>query len=77
MAPSRDYLFDPTNNVELGTAYLNVLMFNQLDDVAHNVSLEYCVIAAYNTDPCNMFRTFSRTVCLPSPDQQPPTSRRL
>jgi membrane-bound lytic murein transglycosylase C len=60
VAPSRDYLFDPTNNVELGTAYLNVLMFNQLEDVAHNVSREYCVIAAYNTGPSNVFRTFSR-----------------
>jgi membrane-bound lytic murein transglycosylase C len=60
VAPSREYLFDPTNNLELGTAYLNVLMFNQLEDVAHNVSREYCVIAAYNTGPSNVFRTFSR-----------------
>jgi membrane-bound lytic murein transglycosylase C len=58
--PSRDYLFDPANNVELGTAYLNVLMFDQLDEVAHNVSREYCVIAAYNTGPGNVLRTFSR-----------------
>jgi membrane-bound lytic murein transglycosylase C len=58
--PSRDYLFDPENNVELGTAYLNVLMFNQLEAVDHNVSREYCVIAAYNTGPSNVFRTFSR-----------------
>ena len=60
VAPSRDYLFDPANNVELGTAYLNVLTFNQLEDVEHNVSREYCVIAAYNTGPSNVFRTFSR-----------------
>ncbi|HSF66056.1 MAG TPA: murein transglycosylase domain-containing protein [Nitrospiraceae bacterium] len=60
VAPSRDYLFDPANNVELGTAYLNVLMFDQLDDVEHEVSREYCVIAAYNTGPTNVFRTFSR-----------------
>jgi membrane-bound lytic murein transglycosylase C len=60
VAPSRDYLFDPVNNVELGTAYLNVLTFSQLEDVDHNVSREYCVIAAYNTGPSNVFRTFSR-----------------
>jgi membrane-bound lytic murein transglycosylase C len=60
VAPSRDYLFDPANNVELGTAYLNVLMFKQLEAVDHNVSREYCVIAAYNTGPSNVFRTFSR-----------------
>lgn len=60
VAPSREYLFDPANNVELGSAYLNVLMFNQLETVAHNVSREYCVIAAYNTGPSNVFRTFSK-----------------
>src|SRR5262245_31198008 len=60
VAPTRDYLFDPENNVELGSAYLNVLMFNQLEEVAHNVSREYCVISAYNTGPSNVFRTFSR-----------------
>ena len=35
-------------------------MFNQLENVTHNVSREYCVIAAYNTGPSNVFRTFSR-----------------
>jgi membrane-bound lytic murein transglycosylase C len=60
VAPSRDNLFDPANNIELGTAHLNVLMSNQLESIAHNVSREYCVIAAYNTGPSNVFRTFSR-----------------
>ena len=60
VAPSRDYLFDPENNVELGTAYLNVLTFNRLEQVAHQVSREYCVISAYNTGPNNVLRTFSR-----------------
>ena len=60
VAPTRDYLFDPQNNVELGTAYLNVLMFNQLEEVANQVSREYCVIAAYNTGPGNVLRTFSK-----------------
>ncbi len=58
--PSRDYLFDPQNNIELGTAYLNVLTFNQLEKVANEVSREYCVIAAYNTGPGNLLRTFSK-----------------
>jgi peptidoglycan lytic transglycosylase C len=61
VAPTRDYLFDPQNNVELGTAYLNVLMFNQLDEVANHISREYCVIAAYNTGPGNVLRTFSKS----------------
>jgi membrane-bound lytic murein transglycosylase C len=58
--PSRDYLFDPQNNIELGTAYLNVLTYNQLEAVANSVSREYCVISAYNTGPGNVYRTFAK-----------------
>lgn len=61
VAPSREYLFDPENNVELGTAYLNVLTFNQLEGVANQVSREYCVISAYNTGPSNVFKTFAKS----------------
>jgi membrane-bound lytic murein transglycosylase C len=57
--PSRDYLFDPENNVELGTAYLNVLSYNQLEQIENTVSREYCVISAYNTGPRNVFKAFS------------------
>ncbi len=60
IAPSRDYLFDPENNVELGTAYLSVLTFDQMDDVTNLVSREYCVISAYNTGPRNVLRAFSK-----------------
>jgi membrane-bound lytic murein transglycosylase C len=59
-APSKQYLFDAENNIELGTAYLNVLSYNQLEPVANAVSREYCVISAYNTGPSNVLRTFSR-----------------
>ena len=59
--PSREFLFDSSNNVELGSAYLSVLTFSQLEEVANPVSREYCVIAAYNTGPGNVFRTFSKT----------------
>lgn len=57
--PTRDYLFDPENNVELGVAYLNVLSYNQLEQVENAVSREYCVISAYNTGPRNVFKAFS------------------
>ncbi|HEX9154383.1 MAG TPA: transglycosylase SLT domain-containing protein, partial [Nitrospira sp.] len=53
-------LFDPENNVELGTAYLNVLTFTQLEEVANQVSREYCVISAYNTGPRNVLRAFAK-----------------
>ena len=58
--PSRDFLFDPANNIELGTAYLGLLFDEQLDVVANPVSREYCVISAYNTGPGNVLRAFSK-----------------
>lgn len=57
--PSKQYLFDAQNNIELGVAYLNVLAFNELDEVNDPASREYCVISAYNTGPGNVLRTFS------------------
>lgn len=56
--PSKQYLFNAENNIELGVAYLNVLAFDELDEVADPVSREYCVISAYNTGPGNVLRTF-------------------
>lgn len=58
-APSREYLFDPENNIELGSAYLSVLIYNQLQKVDNIISREYCVISAYNTGPRNVFKAFS------------------
>jgi membrane-bound lytic murein transglycosylase C len=58
--PTREYLFDADNNIELGTAYLSVLTFSQLDKVTSPVSREYCVIAAYNTGPGNVTKAFSK-----------------
>lgn len=57
--PSRDYLFDPENNVELGTAYLNVLLYSQLEQIENTISREYCAISAYNTGPRNVYKAFS------------------
>ena len=57
--PSREYLFDPENNIELGSAYLNVLSYNLLERIDNEVSREYCVISAYNTGPRNVFKTFA------------------
>jgi len=58
--PSKEYLFDAGNNIELGTAYLNVLAFNHLEMVQNEVSREYCVISAYNTGAGNVLKTFSK-----------------
>ena len=58
--PSKQYLFDPENNIELGAAYLNVLAFDELDEINDPVSREYCVISAYNTGTSNVLRTFGQ-----------------
>lgn len=57
--PSREYLFDPENNIELGSAYLNVLSYTLLEQVDNEVSREYCVISAYNTGTGNVFKAFA------------------
>ncbi|MDH5435513.1 MAG: murein transglycosylase domain-containing protein, partial [Gammaproteobacteria bacterium] len=59
IAPRRDYLFDPDNNIELGTAYLNIIERDYLKNIQNPVSREYCTIAAYNTGSGNVLRTFS------------------
>ena len=58
--PSKEYLFDAENNIELGTAYLGVLLYKQLDMVANTTSREYCAISAYNTGAGNVFKTFAK-----------------
>lgn len=58
--PSKEFLFTPENNIEFGTAYLGVLLFDSpLREVRDPLSREYCAIAAYNTGPSNVYRAFS------------------
>lgn len=59
--PSKEYLFDADNNIELGATYLGVLLNDSpLREIRNPVSREYCAIAAYNTGPSNVFRAFSQ-----------------
>ena len=59
--PSKEYLFDADNNIELGSTYLSVLLNDSpLREIRNAVSREYCAIAAYNTGPSNVFRAFSK-----------------
>ncbi len=59
-APTTEALFDADRNIELGTAYLSVLSEAEFRPVANPESRDYCVIAAYNTGPRNVTRTFHR-----------------
>lgn len=60
ISPSKEYLFNAENNIELGSTYLSVLLNDSpLSEIRNPVSREYCAIAAYNTGPSNVYRAFS------------------
>ena len=61
--PTRSYLYVPKNNIELGTAYLRVLM-NQFSSVSDPDCRRLCVIASYNTGAGNVSRAFTGSVNL-------------
>jgi membrane-bound lytic murein transglycosylase C len=58
-APSDTYLYNPQNNIELGTAYLNLVYYQYLAGIKHNDSRLWCTIAAYNTGSGNVLATFA------------------
>lgn len=58
--PSKEYLFNANNNIELGTAYLSILDSNYLATISNPLSREYCTIAAYNGGAGNVFNLFSK-----------------
>lgn len=56
--PTRDYLFNTTNNIDAGTAYLSILRDNYLNKITHPLSREYAMISGYNGGAGNVLRTF-------------------
>jgi len=54
-----EYYFDPDQNVELGTAYLDLLLSRYLRAIEDDESRVYCAIAAYNTGAGNVARSFT------------------
>lgn len=57
--PSKEYLFNASNNIELGSAYIQILNEKYLQAIQNPISREYCVISAYNTGSGNVLKTFS------------------
>ena len=53
-----NYLYNPKNNIELGTAYLYKLKTHYFKNIRNNESKNYCIIAAYNTGSGNVNKTF-------------------
>lgn len=56
--PTQSYLYVPHQNIELGTAYLRILM-NQFANVTNPDCRRLCVIASYNTGAGNVSRAFT------------------
>ncbi|MFV0449351.1 MAG: membrane-bound lytic murein transglycosylase MltC [Vibrio sp.] len=58
--PTPEYLFNPENNIDTGTAYFHILKTRYLKDVRNPTSLEYSMISAYNGGTGGVLNTFSR-----------------
>ncbi|EEX95255.1 membrane-bound lytic murein transglycosylase C [Vibrio orientalis CIP 102891 = ATCC 33934] len=58
--PTPEYLFNPENNIDTGTAYFYILKNRYLKDVRHPTSLEYSMISAYNGGTGGVLNTFNR-----------------
>lgn len=59
--PTKDYLFVPKNNIQMGTGYLSILNDRYLAKVNHPLSREYCVICGYNTGSGNVLKSFDKS----------------
>ena len=61
---NENYLYESINNIELGSAYLHMLITRSFRKVNDPVSRVYCAIAAYNTGAGNVSRAFIGTTKL-------------
>ncbi|MEA1914250.1 MAG: transglycosylase SLT domain-containing protein [Campylobacterota bacterium] len=60
-APSVQYLYNPSNNIKLGSAYLHILYYIYFKDIHDEKSRLYCTIAAYNSGAGNVARSFIKS----------------
>jgi membrane-bound lytic murein transglycosylase C len=58
--PTRQYLFNAQNNIEVGSGYLSILRDIYLRGIHNELSQEYCMIAAYNGGAGQLLRSFDR-----------------
>ncbi len=57
--PSKQQLFDPAFNIDIGAAYLHILNNTYLKAVTNNTSRHYSIISAYNGGSGNVLKTFN------------------
>lgn len=53
------YLYDPDNNIQLGTAYLHLLYFKRFKRIKNLEARQWATIAAYNAGADSVIRAFS------------------
>ena len=58
--PTKEVLFSPENNIDIGSAYLHILQTRYLVKVSNKVSQEYSMISAYNGGTGNVLKTFDK-----------------
>lgn len=58
--PSRQFLFNAKNNIEVGSGYLSILRDVYLRGIQNPLAQEYCMIAAYNGGAGQLLRSFDR-----------------
>lgn len=56
--PSKEVLFTPENNIDIGSAYLYILQTRYLKKVVNKTSQEYSMISAYNGGTGNVLKAF-------------------
>ena len=57
--PSPKELYDPDNNIDIGTAYLSILRNNYLTGIHDSNAMRYLMIASYNGGVGNALKTFN------------------
>ncbi len=55
-----NYLYNSTNNIKMGSAYLHILYYRYLRKIKDPQSRLYCTIAAYNTGAGNIAWAFTK-----------------
>ncbi|MCB5160851.1 murein transglycosylase domain-containing protein [Marinomonas algarum] len=56
--PTKEVLFSPEQNIDIGSAYLYILQTRYLAKVNNKLSQEYSMISAYNGGTGNVLKTF-------------------
>ncbi|MGO3451977.1 MAG: murein transglycosylase domain-containing protein [Marinomonas sp.] len=74
--PTKEILFSPENNIDIGSAYLYILQTRYLVKVTNKESQEYSMISAYNGGTGNVLKTFdaNRTTAMEKINQTSPSN---